>query len=74
MKLDRSLYKEIKKMNRAAMQEFLERLYRSGYEDGTEISSNADFRIRLHQILENTKGVGITLYQRIMKTEKEMKE
>ena len=72
MKLDRSQYKQIKRMNRDDMNEFLERLYKNGFEDGVESSNNADFRIRLSQVLENTKGIGPKLYDRIMETEKGM--
>ena len=37
MKLDRSLYKQIKRMNRDDMNEFLERLYKNGFDDWMEI-------------------------------------
>lgn len=70
MKLDRDLYKEIKKMNREEMHKFLGILYSDAYKSGSEISSNTDFRIRLNQVLDNTVGIGPKLKERIIKTEK----
>lgn len=53
------------------METFLSNLYKNSYRDGTEDSSNVDFRIKLVDILENTKGVGATLFNRIMEQAKE---
>ena len=72
MKLDRTLYKKIKRMNREEMRQMLETQFSLGFNAGAESSNNADFRIRLSQVLENTKGIGPKLYDRIMETEKGM--
>lgn len=71
MKLSRARYKAIKKLSRSEMEMFLTNLYKNSYVDGTEDSSNVDFRIKLVGILENTKGVGATLFNRIMEQAKE---
>lgn len=50
---------------------FLGNLYKNSYRDGTEDSSDIDFRIKLVDILENTPGVGATIFNRIMEKSKE---
>lgn len=69
---NRKMYKTVKKMDRQEMEEFIKDIYRSGFKDGSEVGDKADFMIKLAQVLNNTKGVGITLYDRIMEKAKEM--
>lgn len=71
-KIDRATYKGIKRKNREEMNSFLTSLYRNGFRDGVESSGNADFRIKLSQVLNNTKGIGPVMYDRIMGKAKEM--
>lgn len=66
MRLDRSIYKKIKKMNREEMEGYLERLYKFAFQDGTEVSNHTDFKIKLSEVLNNTKGIGPKLYDKIM--------
>ena len=70
MKLDKDLYKKVKKMNRKEMYEFLGILYSDAYQNGSEEGSNIDFKIKLHNILEKTKGIGPKLHEAIMNTVK----
>ena len=71
MKLSRARYKAIKKLSRSEMEMFLGNLYKNSYRDGTEDSSDIDFRIKLIDVLENTPGVGATIFNRIMEKSKE---
>lgn len=59
-------------MDRNAMENFVKNIYRQAFKDGAEAGNKADFRIELSQILNNTKGVGIKLYDRIMENAKEV--
>lgn len=70
--LNRKTYKAVKKMDRQEMESFFKDIYKLGFQDGVEAGDNADFRIQLSEVLNNTKGIGIKLYDRIMKTAKEM--
>ena len=70
--INRKTYKEIKKMDRQDMELFLAKVYKNGFKDGTAAGDMADFKIRLSQTLNKTKGIGIVLYDRIMQTAKEM--
>lgn len=70
--INRKTYKEIKKMDRQEMEKFLARVYHQGFQDGAEAGDNADFKIKLVEVLENTKGIGPKLFDRIMGTVKEM--
>lgn len=54
------------------MEAFLANIYKIGFEDGVEAGDNADFKIKLVEVLENTKGIGPKLFDRIMGTVKEM--
>lgn len=72
MKIDKAVYKKIKRMNREQMNSYLGNLYSKGFVDGTESGKNADFRIRLSQVLNATPGIGIKLYDAAMKTAKEV--
>lgn len=70
--LNRKTYKEIKKYDREKMENFLRTVYTEGFRDGVDAGEKTDFRIKLSQILRNTKGIGITLYNRIMENAKEV--
>lgn len=70
--INRKTYKAIKKMDRQEMETFLARIYHQGFQDGVEAGDNADFKIKLVEVLENTKGIGPKLFDRIMGTVKEM--
>lgn len=67
----RKLYKEIKKMDRQQIENFLAKVYVQGYEDGKEAAEMADFKIKLVQLLEKTKGVGPKITEKILQTLKE---
>ena len=70
--LNRKTYKEIKKYNREQMENFLRIVYTEGFRDGADAGDRTDFRIKLSQVLNNTKGMGPTLYSRIMENAKEI--
>ena len=40
--------------------------------NGAESANNADFKIKLVEVLKKTKGVGPKMFDRIMQTVKEM--
>ena len=54
------------------MEFFLANIYHKGFEDGVKASDNADFKIKLVQVLENTKGIGPKITNRILETVKGM--
>ena len=70
--LNRKIYKEIKKYDREQMENFLRTVYTEGFRDGVDAGDRTDFRIKLSQVLNNTKGIGPTLYSRIMENAKEV--
>ena len=70
--LNRKTYKEIKKYNREQMENFLRIVYTEGFRDGVDAGDRTDFRIKLSQVLNNTKGIGPILYSRIMENAKEV--
>lgn len=70
--INRKMYKEIKKYDRQEMERFLANIYKQGFEDGAEAGDNADFKIKLVQVLQNTKGVGEKTIEKVLGTVKEM--
>lgn len=70
--LNRKMYKSIKKYDRQEMERFCKSIYSQGFNDGVEDGNNADFKIKLVEILNNTKGVGIKTFDNIMQVAKEM--
>lgn len=70
--VNRKTYKNVKKMDRQQMERFIVGVYSDGFNDGVNAGDNADFRIKLSEVLNSTKGVGPTLYDRIMARAKEM--
>lgn len=69
--ITRKQYKEIKKMDKQQMEKFLTKVYVHGYEDGKEEAEMADFKIKLVQLLEKTKGVGPKTTEKILQTLKD---
>lgn len=54
------------------MEEFLKNLYTQGLREGAEIGDKVDFKVKLMQILNNTKGVGDKTRDKILATLKAM--
>ena len=71
--INRKMYKDIKKYDRQEMERFLSTLYKEGFQDGAKSGDNADFKIKLVQVLQSTKGVGEKTIEKVLKTFKEMK-
>jgi len=72
--LNRKTYKEVKKMDRQEMEEFITKIYHQGFQDGAKAGSLVDFQVKLAEVLKNTKGVGPKLFEKIMFTAKEMEK
>lgn len=70
--INRKQYKAVKKMDRQEMETFIAKIYLQGYEDGAEDAEVTDFKIKLMQVLERTKGVGPKTTEKILQTLKEM--
>lgn len=70
--INRKQYRAIKKYDRQQMEEFLENIYLLGFQDGAEASRQADFKIKLVQVLDKTKGVGEKTIEKVLATLKEM--
>lgn len=70
--INRKTYKAVKKMDRQEMEVFLADIYKTGFEDGVDAGNKADFKIQLVEVLNNTKGIGPKLFDRILETAKEM--
>ncbi len=49
--INRKMYKDIKKYDRQEMERFLATLYKEGFQDGAKSGDNADFKIKLVQVL-----------------------
>ena len=54
------------------MEIFLTNIYKDGFQDGANAGDNADFKIKLVQVLQNTKGVGEKTIEKVLGTLKEM--
>ena len=54
------------------MEIFLTNIYKDGFQDGVNAGDNADFKIKLVQVLQNTKGVGEKTIEKVLDTLKEM--
>ena len=54
------------------MEIFLTNIYKDGFQDGVNAGDNADFKIKLVQVLQNTKGVGEKTIEKALDTLKEM--
>lgn len=73
--LNRKLYKEVKKMDRQEMEEFMrdihEEGFKQGFREGAKTSQKVDFKIELVQLLEGIKGVGEKTKEKILQAYKE---
>lgn len=47
-------------------------IYLKGFKDGVKAGDNADFKIKLVQVLDKTKGIGDKTRDKILNTLKEM--
>ena len=54
------------------MEIFLTSIYKDGFRDGANAGDNADFKIKLVQVLQNTKGVGEKTIKKVLDTLKKM--
>lgn len=72
MEFNRKMYNAIRKYDRQQMETYLKGVYSQGFRHGTESGNNADFKIKLVQVLNATKGIGPTLFDRILETSKKM--
>ena len=54
------------------MEEYLNNIYHQGFQAGVEAGNNADFKIKLVQVLSQTKGVGDKTISKVLTTLKEM--
>ena len=54
------------------MNNFCANIYHSGFKDGVDAGTKADLKILLHEILQDTKGIGPVLRDRIMETYKQL--
>lgn len=70
--INRKTYKKIKKMDRQEIEAFLAEIYHQGFQDGVVAGDSTDFKIKLAEVLNNTKGIGPKLFERIMATVKEL--
>ena len=70
--ITRKQYKKIKKMDRQQIENFLAKIYSQGYEDGIRDAETVDFKTKLVQVLEQTKGIGQKTIQNVLNTLKDM--
>lgn len=54
------------------MEGYIMSIYNKGYEDGAKAAKIADFKIKLVQVLEKTKGIGPRTIDKVLNTLKEM--
>lgn len=66
--INRKDYKAIKKYDRNQMEMFLAKIYSRGFQDGAEAGEGADFKIKLVQVLQATKGVGEKTINNVLAT------
>lgn len=55
------------------MNNFCANIYHLGFKDGVDAATKADLKILLYKILEETKGIGPVLRDRIMETYNQLK-
>lgn len=68
MNFTREMYKNIKKYDRQQMENFCKSIYAKGFDDGVAAANNADFKIKLVQVLDKTKGIGDKTRDKILNT------
>lgn len=59
-------------MDRQQMEQYLKDTWKTGFNDGVESGNSADFRINLSKVLNETKGIGPKLFDRIMQNAKDV--
>lgn len=59
--INKKNFVKIKNYNMTQMNNFCLSIYHSGFEDGVDAGVKADFKILLHEILQDTKGIGPVL-------------
>lgn len=73
--LNRKLYKEVKKMDRQEMEEFMrdihEEGFKQGFREGAKTGQHIDFKTELVQLLEGIKGIGEKTKDKILEAYKE---
>lgn len=70
--INRKTYKKVKSMDKQEMEDFLARIYHQGYQDGIRDAETVDFKTKLVQVLEQTKGIGQKTIQNVLNTLKDM--
>ena len=71
--INKKNFVKIKNYNMTQMNNFCTSIYHSGFEDGVDAGIKADLKILLHEILQDTKGIGPVLRSRIMEAYKRIK-
>lgn len=69
--LNKETYKAVKRMNREEMKEHFDEIYKLGFRAGVESGNNANFKIKLVQVLNKTKGIGPKTIDKVLQTLKE---
>lgn len=69
--LPKQEYRKIKKLTREEMDEYFIGVYQKGFRAGAESGNNADFKIKLVQVLNKTKGIGPKTIDKVLQTLKE---
>lgn len=64
--LNRKTYKKLKKYDRQQMEEFIRRIYISGFNDGKVAISNEIDMKDIEKVIGSIKGIGTVMKQRIM--------
>lgn len=64
--MNKELYKEIKKFNRAEMASFIDKMYTKGFMAGTDAKTVVDCNIDLVKTLQGIKGIGEKTIYKIM--------
>lgn len=66
MKINRKMYKSIKKMDRDEMDKFLMDLYKRGAKDSAAIDADVNYRMACIEAAKRTKGMGKKITDRFM--------
>ena len=73
MKFTRKDYERIRKMDRIQLEKYIVNVYHEGFQDGSNAGEKADFKIKLVQVLQATKGIGDKTIDKVLNTLKEIK-
>lgn len=71
--IDKKTFIKIKNYNISQMNNFCANIYHLGFKDGVDAGAKADLKILLYKILQETKGIGPVLRDRIMETYNQLK-